>query len=202
MSAFLFPLIFILSSAGLFFGYIGGAYDKIDILEQDAGRLDQALTRAKELTELRNAIIARYNTLSAEQLSRLEKLLPDNVDNIRLIIDVDSIAKARGVKISDFGFAGDSQSGSAAGTASSQQAGGAEPVRGVEGDSAARGLPALPYDAISLTFSAEGSYEDFLAFLGDLEKSLRIVNIKSITLEAEGVDSYAYTIIMETYWLK
>lgn len=206
MTSFIFPLIFILSSLGLFFGYISSAYDGIDVLKQKETSLDSALTQAKQLTALRDSLVARFNTLSSEQLSRLEKLLPDNVDNIRLIIDIDNMAKARGVKISDFGFAGgnNNNTGTGANSGADMSAGQARGVSPASEEQipGVRGAPSLPYEAIALTFSARGSYEDFLAFLSDLEKSLRVVNIKSITLDSKDASTYDYEIIIETYWLK
>jgi hypothetical protein len=57
--------------------------------------------------------------------------------------------------------------------------------------------------SVELTFNVSASYEDFLALLADLEHSLRIVDIESISFDAatEG-DINEYTITIRTYWLR
>ena len=47
------------------------------------------------------------------------------------------------------------------------------------------------------------SYDNFIAFLKDLEKSLRLVDVVSLTFTApESSPTYDFTIGLKTYWLK
>lgn len=205
MSAFLLPIIFLLSGVGLFFGYTSSAYNSITTLKSDAIHLDEALDRAKQLTALRDSLVARYNTIAASDLNRLNKLLPDNIDNIRLIIDINNIAASRNIKISTFDFVNTSSADTQSAAQPAESGVRTPAMPPANEDVSAREMVSKnkePYGSVQLSFTASAPYEDFLAFLVDLEKSLRVVNIKSIELEAEGADAYHYTVIIETYWLK
>src|SRR3989344_1966049 len=89
---FFFPIIFLAGAVGLFFWFIDPTYAQIKELRVEEAEFDNALTRARDLKEVRDELIKRYNAFLPSDISRLKKLLPDHVDNVRLIIDLDSIA--------------------------------------------------------------------------------------------------------------
>lgn len=171
------PIFFIIVSVGVFFTYIDPKYKDIQSIQAEHERLDQALTKSKELQEVRNALISRFNTFRKNDIDRLHKLLPDHIDNVRLIIDIDSIAAAYNLSITDFGF---SNTGEAAPETTST--GGA-------------------YGSVLMDFNVNASYTDFLAFLRDLERSLRLVDVVGITVSASDSGAYGYTVTIKTYWL-
>jgi hypothetical protein len=43
--------------------------------------------------------LAKRDTFAAEDVQKLERTLPDNVDNIRLIIDINNIAARHGLTL-------------------------------------------------------------------------------------------------------
>ena len=56
--------------------------------------------------------------------------------------------------------------------------------------------------SVELGFTVSASYENFLAFLHDLEHSLRVVDIENLTFQVqpEGtINDYQFNI--RTYWL-
>lgn len=177
------PVFFLLVSAGVFFTYIDPQYQKIGEIQEEHERLDQALTKSKELQEVRNALISRYNTFSRADIDRLQKLLPDHIDNVRLIIDIDSIAAAYGLEIQDFGFSK-----------------GAENETGQE-DPALAATPNASYGSVLMDFKVNASYTDFLVFLRDLERSLRLVDVVGITVSASDPELYSFDVTIRTYWL-
>lgn len=180
MGQVLLPVFFLITSVGLFFTYIDGKYTGIQVLLAEQDRLDQALTKSKELQEVRNALISRYNTFTREELDRLQKLLPDHIDNVRLIIDIDNIAATYNLPITEFGF-----------TTSADPA--------PEGDAAAG--DAQPYGSVTMDFSVTATYADFLKFLRDLERSLRLVDVTKVQVSGGDAAQYQYHVTIVTYWL-
>ncbi|NDE67999.1 hypothetical protein EB052_00165, partial [bacterium] len=78
------------------------------------------------------------------------------------------------------------------------KSGGASTDRSVAG-----GTPTgNPYNTMSLTFNVTGKYQDFLDFLRDLEKSLRILDTTKISLSANDTGTYDYGVELRTYWLR
>ncbi len=176
----LLPILFIIISLGIFFGFIDPTYERIKVIRAEEATYEEALTRSKELQQIRDQLLSRYNTLPQEDLARLEKLLPDNVDNVRLILDFDALASAYGMRIRNVELeTNDSR-------ASRGQVGANESV----------------YDSLILSFSVTGSYDTFRAFLADLEQSLRLVDITSVSFTSTATGIYDYAVAVKTYWLK
>lgn len=175
----LIPIVLIGIALGLFFGYISPSYEAIKDLRADEARYDEALTQSRELQNLRDSLLSRYNTFSQSDLNRLEKLLPDNVDNVRLILDIDSIASKYNMRTRNV------------------------TVSGADTDNttiAAAKQGAV--DSVVLGFSVAARYEDFMRFLKDLESSLRIVDVVGLSFDSGEGDAYTFTVRLRTYWLK
>jgi hypothetical protein len=54
----------------------------------------------------------------------------------------------------------------------------------------------------TLGFSVTASYKTFKNFLGDLERSLRIIDVKTLSFSAGDKDQYEYNLEINSYWLK
>jgi|SRR3989344_1599859 len=186
------PLIAIVGIAiagGIFFFYTQPAYDGVQAQKGEIQQYDQALNKAAELQELKQTLLSRYNAFDPADLDRLHKLLPDHVDNVRLVLDLDNLAIRHGMALQNVVI-----SNAAAGEKSGN-------------DVATIDVLGRAYDSLTLAFSTEGSYADFTAFLLDLENSLRIVDLVSLKLDpgaetARGEPMYRYAITLRTYWLK
>jgi Tfp pilus assembly protein PilO len=184
------PVLLIILSVGLFFMYVDPTYNNVQEIIQEQERFDQALDKSKELQTIRDELLAKYNTFSTSDLDRLAKLLPDNVDNVRLVLDIDHIASAYGMRIKDVSI----------NTTEERKAGTIGPNQD-------------KHESVTLSFSMTSSYDNLTKFIRDLEKSLRIVDLTEISLiampsqfDVEGVeiqqDLYKYSISLKTYWLK
>ncbi len=190
---FIFPSILILIAIATFVVFINPTYQSIKVLQADSSQYNTALTNSQKLQSERDALAAKYQTLSPDSLDRLSKLLPDNVDNIRLILNIQQIAQTYGMSISNIKFDAtaddDAASGSATAAASQTD------VANSQKD----------YGIFNLEFATTGSYDNFLKFTKDLESSLRITDIQSVAFSSDDTDKtggYTYTVKLQTYWLK
>lgn len=179
---------------GIFFMYTQPTYDATRSVQAEVEQYNQALNKAAELQQVKQALLTRYNSFNPEDLSRLQKLLPDHVDNVRLVLDLDSLAARHGMALQSVVISspkGDSTEGTASG---------------------AIGTGRQKYDSLTLRFSTRASYPAFVKFLEDIESSLRIVDLVSLNLSPETTSSasdtptgepmYRYDITLRTYWLK
>ncbi len=187
-------------------------YKEIKELKIKAAEYNEALTTSAKLQAERDALTAKYNSFMPEDLKRLSQLLPDNTDNIRLIIDLQRMAQAYGMTVSSTKFDAKSTKKVTTPVAdSSLQAVGANDVAQATRD----------YGVFDLSFSTTGSYENFMKFLKDVESALRITDIQSIEFSSDqavsqgsstspvglsvgntGTAGYLYTVKLRTYWLK
>lgn len=192
MTRFILPIILIAIAIGGFFVFTAPTYEQIAVLRADKDAYNQALGNSKALENERDKLTSKYNTISKEDLERLQKLLPDNIDNIRLILEIEKIAAPYGMVLKDVKYnASESQTSQAAAQASNPQ-----------------GTAPKDYRVLNMEFSVTGNYNNFLNFTRDLESNLRIVDISSVvfTSDAELKTNpnlaYKYNFKIKTYWLK
>lgn len=178
MGKFILPIFYLLVSLGLFFGYVDPKYDDIKELQAEDKEFSEALERARDLEEIQSQLNSKYNSFSPDNLERLNKLLPDSVNNVRLILDIDKIASTYNLRTRDLRLE-ESASGGV--------------VVGSDG---------REFETATLTFSVEATYETFLQFLLDLESSLRVIDIVSLSFQASEDNIYTFTTNIETYWLR
>jgi hypothetical protein len=140
------------------------------------------------LKSLEQVLLTRYNSFDPAAIDRLQKLLPDHIDNVRLILDLDHLATQHNLALQNVVVS----------TPTTQSV--SETVAGSIGDT-------QKYDSVTLQFSTTASYTEFMKFLVDLEQSLRIVDLLSLHISTaaapiKGEPAYAIDVTMRTYWLK
>ena len=189
---YIFPSILILLAIATFVAFVNPTYKQIQVLQANSAQYDAALSNSEKLQTERDALNAKYLTMSPDSLDKLSKLLPDNADNIRLIINIQQMAQTYGMSISNIKF-DSTQIGAASNSPTA-----ATTVAEVQ-------TSQQDYGTFNLEFSTTGSYQNFLSFLKDLETSLRVTDIQSITFtsQTDGTKTgYTYDIKLQTYWLK
>jgi len=150
---------------------------------------DSALKAATRFEAKQAELAAAKEALPPDGIGRLEGFLPDGVDNVQLIFDLDALASRTGVKLSEFttsesnkpassDFAVDQASESSAFESSS------------------------PYDSLDLSMSATGSYAAFRAFLAGAETSLRPLDLVELSLNDSATGVYTYDMTFRLYWLR
>lgn len=179
---FLFPTILIIAAIGLFVAYTNPTYQGLKGTQAKVSAYNDALDKSQELKALRDKLSSARNAFSPQDEQKLTRLLPDQVDNIRLIIDINNIAARRGLVVSNVALGEVSKSSAAA-------------------TSIAVGPSSDPVGSVSLGFSVTASYEDFLAFLQDLEHSLRILDIEKLSFTGAQGGKYTFDLTIRTYWL-
>lgn len=187
-------VVFMCAAGAVFFLYTQGAYDSMKGTQAKIAEYNTALDKAAELQKLKQNLLERFNAFDPQALDRLKKLLPDHVDNIALILDLDSIAGRYGLALQNVDV-----SSSAPQTKSRQVAVGAI------------GTANQGYDSLTFSFSTQGTYSNFLQFMTALESSLRVVDLSSLAIgRASSVPGtgaskeplYSYNLTLRTYWLK
>ncbi len=187
----IFPIIMTIAAIGLFVVYTNPAYKEVSSLRTVQAAYDQALNNSQQLLKVRNDLMVKFNNLSLSDKDRLTKLMPDTVDNIRLIIDTQNIAIGHGMTLKDIKYDARAQS----------NANNTTTAPATPGQLAAS---QKDYGTFELEFSVTGTYQNFLAFITDIEQSLRLVDIESVTFQAPeaGSANMKYVIRIRTYWLK
>lgn len=172
-------IVLILISVGIFFGFIDGEYAKVLEIKKDQASLNETLKNAVNLDSQYQAKITSFDAIKDENKEAIEKMLPSSIDNIRLIIDLDEGIAWKNYRMRVRNFKAET--------------------------TAARdsiGTDRKAYGTLSMSFSTTGSYDSFIAFLGSLERSLRLIDVTGLQFAANDSGLYDFSVTARTYWLK
>jgi Tfp pilus assembly protein PilO len=203
MFRFLSPIILVGIAVAGFFMFTKPFYTEVSDLRSQVSAYNEALDNSKSLESERDKLTQKYNSLDKNSLLRLERMLPDSVDNIKLILELEKLAIPYGMVLKDVKYDTTSEKdiANANGTA----------VAAKNSKNSAVQQDNKDYGTWELEFSTQGSYFDFLNFVKDIEKNLRIVDIASVQFASVGgtglatnqpANNYKYTFKIRTYWLK
>ena len=175
------PSILVVAAIGLFVVYTNPSYQASKALVTQENAYDDALTKSQELKGVRDQLLSKRNTFAASDVQKLQEILPDNVDNIRFLIDINNIAARHNLSLKNVQL-GTITNGTTAQAANLAASGG-------------------PVGSVDISFSVNASYNDMLAFLQDVEHSVRITDVEKLDFSTSAVNNPDYSFTVRTYWL-
>jgi len=182
-------LILLTLAIGIYFTVTKNIIADISSVKKINEQYVTAMASADKLIKVRDQVTRDYNSIAQEDRDRLDKLIPSTVDNIRLIIDLNSVALRHGFTLRNI---------KAAAAKESSQTGAAGPV-----SSPARGPISEPVlDSVNVSFSVSAPYQQFINFMQDIEASLRLMDVTRMTITANDSGIYDYGVEIRTYWLR
>ncbi len=168
MAKLILAIIMFVGAGALIFAYVSPTYSEGNKIKAEIAIYQQALEKATEVQELKRGLLAKLNDFSGANVERLEKMLPDHIDNIHLVLDLDGMATSRGLSLS---------------TVSVQREGGATKEKKDQGVALAGALQEQRrYQSVVLEFSVVATYPDMIAFMRDIERSLRLVDLVKLKI--------------------
>lgn len=199
---FFFPLLALLISGTVFFLVIQPWYGDVTQLRSDVAAYSTALDNSAYLQKTQSTLLDQYKNVQPDDKARLENFLPNTVDNIQFILQVEQLANLYSMPIKNIKF-------------DTPKADSSDPASSTNGSILVAGGPTanLPYGTFTLEFETQGTYAQFNSFLKDLEHNLRLVDVKSLSFivpppvkgaPVAGMDPnvYNFTLKVDTYWLK
>lgn len=211
----LLPIIFIGVGIGGFLMITQPIYDETQALQAEAAVYEEALDNSANLVKERDRLTTKYNSFSPDDIDKLEKMLPNSVDNIQLILEIQEEASKRGIIVKNVEFEPEQflEQEAAAVVADANVGTSGTTTTAVRDRTSTRRATDeddnKEYEAFELEFSVEGSYDDFVSFMKLMERSLRLIDINSIaftpgTSEKDKVysDNYKYLFRINTYRLR
>ena len=181
MSRYLFPIFLVLLSGGMYIIYIGPTYAMIQENRKNTTEVNNALTSAPEVIATQTALLEQYQQFNTDNRAKLDVMLPTSIDETRLIFDVNTVAARynlllKGVTVGDV-------------------------KKDAEGE--AVGGPQLKTKSVK--FGVRTTYQVVKLFLRDLEKSLALRDVTSLSFGGTSDQTlgdnaiFDYTIEMQTY---
>jgi Tfp pilus assembly protein PilO len=173
--------ILILISVGMLYTFILPQYDKVKSLRTDQAEYQRILGSVSDLQAKRDELLVKYQNIPKQRVDELSKVLPDNVDTVNLAMNLDTIGSKYGISIKSIQTAKGEQNNSS---------------------TIVQGTPNTAYGSTGFTFSFISTYPNFRKFMKDIEQSLRITDIQSVSFMTTPNGLYEYQVSIKTYWLK
>lgn len=149
---------------------------QIEEYQSVLARTEAAASRRDELNVKKQIIEASGDS------DKLTKIAPPGTDLIRLIIDVNGVGQRHGMPISSI---------SVSKISSGEEVEEGRPLRATSKQNV---------EMMEISFIVAGPYETFLSFLADLERSLRIFDVSSLSVSSlERGSAYEYKLSLKTY---
>lgn len=189
MNSKLIPATAFIIAMGIVFAYVGPTWSGPIAETKAAIKADEdALHSSTSYIEQLDQLSKQQSAINQDGLKRLSLFLPDSVDNVRLILDLNTLAARSGVSLSNIDVSANRQkdtSGSAnVATSGSVPAPDSEIV-----------------DSADLSLTAVGTYSAFKIFLSGLEKSARLLDVRNLAVSGSDTGVYTYQMMIRFYWL-
>jgi Tfp pilus assembly protein PilO len=169
----------------MYYFYIVPIAGKVKLLAQKKNDYESVIQEAKDLSAKRDQILQDYNTISQEDMDKLNKALPDKFDSVIFINDLTNMASKRNLSFGGF-------------TTTDNRSDNRQQDPTLESTQT--------YRTTGASFKIEGKYADVLGFLNDIETSLRIIDVVGIDItlsDSTKLDSLVQALIeVDTYSLK
>lgn len=181
MNKLLFPLLALLAAVGMYFLFISPTYEEIKLHQAKEEEFDKAFLEIREVKNLLEELESSYATISRDDLLRLEKFLPKEVDMPRIIQNLAGIIESHGLPVEGIGAEGASKDEN-------------ENISGL-----------LRHE---IGFSVDTSYENFLEIIADIENNIQLASVTTISLSPTVVGDeelnvaptkYGVTLTMYSY---
>ncbi len=199
MTRNILSVAFVIIAIGMFAMITRPTYDDVQQQQAQMAQYDAALQKAAQLEQIKQTLLSRYNSFNQSDLSRLQVMVPDHVDNIGLILDLANLAGRYNLPLENVDVT----------TPTTQSTTGSSPTSPTSPpspQSIAIGSDAAPYQNLTIKFSTTGTYDSFTQFMTALQSSLRVVDMVSLNLSQNsaktgGTPTYQYDVVLRTYWL-
>ena len=198
----------IVASIWTLIGFLRPRYATIQSLRVEKTQYEQAINNANEARIIRGRLLETYSSFTPDDWDRLEKMLPEEARGVQLARDVNGIANIFGITLEGFDF--QETDTSTAGAAPTQAPQSSEDAGQMSGAPVFTPSQSISSKVLQISFSFQTDYPNFKRFLTELERSLELSDVRSLSLsrasnadEKTGdVPQYSFDITADTYWVK
>lgn len=187
------PILVLVLALGVFVGYVDPTWTGEVAETRDAiAANEDALAAAKSYLTREEELLQKRDAMDQNDLAKLSSMLPDGIDNVGLILALNALAARSGLALSNVDVS---------------QPTGTNAANSAQGFSSRSGTgsgfdEATPTGSVDLTLTATGSYAAFQSFLSGVERSERLLDVRSISVQGTNTGLYTYQMTIRFYWLR
>ncbi|MBI2639797.1 MAG: type 4a pilus biogenesis protein PilO [Candidatus Sungbacteria bacterium] len=167
MTRFVFSIIFLFISVVVFFSGVFPAWQKVTDLQVEIAEFTALNDELQDIAGVRDELMGQYNSISQTDLNKLSAMVPRGLGSAQFVRDIEALAKRHGMFLRSIDF--------------------------VSQEKPTTSQLKLPTERqvipVDVSLKMLGSYESFGAFLRDLEKTVRIVDVADISFGTRQQDA-------------
>ena len=175
------PLGYLILSLSIGYVFVYSPWAEITDLNNTKSQYSEFLDTISKIEVKKNELQNQFNQISEEDRKDVNTVLPTSLDYVKLVAEIDNVAKRYGIIIDKINLS---------------------QIDSSVGDSVANSGPSKPYRSSVLGFSFGSDYKKAMSFIDELERSMRILDIRSMKIEEDKDKGFLYNVQFETYWLK
>lgn len=197
MSRLLLTVVFLGAALAAALFFLRPEWQRFRSLGQEAGELEEISREFDELTANRDRLLDLVNSISKDNLTRLELVLPQGPKSSQFLSALESLALENGVALRRIDLTSPEPAARAEVPA---RGGSSQPRPAANNQAAARG-EAKGVQVLPFNLQISGSYVSFKKFLASVEQNLRLIDVEEITFSASGkAELLDFSIKAKTYY--
>lgn len=183
-------ILLIFGSVGIGLFYLNPEWKEFKDLQNKIENINSISLELDELINEQDSLVTLINTISKEDLNRIEKTLPEGPHTAEFLVMLENLSIENKVVLQSINLA--SFVSKKAETTPSQPT----PGSIVLAPKSEQLIKELPVDLVVI-----GTYQSFKDFLNALERNLRIIDVISLNFTSAGdTDLYTFTVRLKTYY--
>jgi len=181
------PIFSIVIALVIFFFFAKPMFAEIKVLQGETEQYEEAAGKAVELNQTLASLINKKRSYSADDLERLDALVPSELEEVKVLTDLSEIARSHNMLFGNIKVA-NAENSKATDATTDEQA-------------STQSLTYNDFTTTIIDFSLIGTYEQFKSFLADIEKSLVLLETTSINFDSGEGQLQQYTLSVQIYSL-
>jgi hypothetical protein len=197
-------IILIIASISFFVFFTKPKWTELKQNRAEVQNLNIAQENAKKLKAKIDSLLSIKNSISPADMEKIQKMIPNNVENVKLIIDFDNILQAMVIENGTENIYKNLNNDNL-GKVSIENPKISQSDLSVNGN-----FDPTTLGVADFKFNVSLTYRDFISFLTRIENSTRIFDINSISFSTPQTRVlsnpndivYDFSVDLKTYWLK
>lgn len=172
-------ILLFLGGIALIFWTAKPLWQEISSLQQERNVVSGTLSDLKNLENVRDDLLSKYNSIAKSDLEKLNQILPQSSDTGGALVSLERIAQDRGIRLKKVEFKTDVDN----------------KVKVIQS-------PNSMFNTLDLSFIISSSYDLFKSFLDAIERNSRIIDITNISFSVGQTNLFEFIVQADVYYGK
>ncbi len=177
MARTVFAIILILAAIGTLVYLARPVLDEVKALSTQKSDLESVLLQFQKLRKVRDDLMVKYNSISPDDLTKLNAMLPSAPASGELLISLENLSRSAGALLKKVD------------------------IKEKKEGAILLGKTPEAFERLPFEISVTSSYEAFRSLLASLEQNLRLADVSEVSFTASEKNAYEFLIKADTYWL-